>query len=641
METEKLLLLSLGTGNRTDNRDGESSIPYKTAVYRYGDNESIKSPFVAEPIIKEADPDEVVIIGTVKSAWGAFYYTYHKKESENFIRIWDELEDKELKLNKDSSDTEIDAFQTRLNEIFSRELDIHNNPKVQVCLIKYGLNDEELRYNYTKIKDCLTNTINGIDKSNPLDVSFDITHSFRSLPLYNLAIIEYCRLIFLERDIKIGHVFYGNLDVSRENNGIAQIVDLREIVGLLTTSRGISEFIDTGNANTLLKEYKGSDEFFNLLNDFNGAIHMNARAKMLTALRGMLDYSVPNENTPLLDAEKTVQEILKKSIPQSDLAGMSPREKQVEISKFQINLSKWLLENGQVGLASAIAKEALRSYLVSVYEEDVSKYEKVNVRVNTESRFESVAERLEETDSVFRDYNSIEPQARIIRNVYAHNLESADGQEITEEQETGETQQITYDYEECYDIIKRYVGVIEKIMELDNSLMIINDNIQLTTNEEEKISLFISFRDFSGNTAIPNVIRTDLKKRRVLQIKPIFDFSYSNRMDKMKQIRNFAKELVIFIDEILNIQQKEYKIIWDEDIDDDLTINVSELIRSQFKEKNINYEKLADNGDQQEKVLLGCWSIDLTSELKDQEKNRLRQNIAERYQIIDLTEITN
>ena len=99
MRTKKLLILSLGVGaikpelqngkelEQPRNKSEGKVCPYRTANYRYMVGPScieVESPFVAEALIKIVEPDEIVIFGTVKSAWGAFYHRYHKKESEKY-----------------------------------------------------------------------------------------------------------------------------------------------------------------------------------------------------------------------------------------------------------------------------------------------------------------------------------------------------------------------------------------------------------------------------------------------------------------------------------------------------------------------------------------------------------------------------
>ena len=75
----KVLILSIGTGKKA-----EGDYPYSTAAYRFGDEEKIiESPFVAEALIEKIQPELIIMVGTVKSAWDAFYLKYHK-EMEDF-----------------------------------------------------------------------------------------------------------------------------------------------------------------------------------------------------------------------------------------------------------------------------------------------------------------------------------------------------------------------------------------------------------------------------------------------------------------------------------------------------------------------------------------------------------------------------
>ena len=111
----KVLILSLGTGVK--NSETNREYPYRMAQYRLGnDGTVITSPFVAEALIDIVEPESILIIGTVKSAWGAFYHRYHK-DNCNFEEEWGKIERRIGDLGKETEYDEILNFEVSGDQI--------------------------------------------------------------------------------------------------------------------------------------------------------------------------------------------------------------------------------------------------------------------------------------------------------------------------------------------------------------------------------------------------------------------------------------------------------------------------------------------------------------------------------------------
>ena len=98
-------------------------------------------------------------------------------------------------------------------------VDCPDNVVLKPVLLRYGISDEQLWENY----EFLSRAWQGLDKNETYDVSFDITHSFRSLPIYNLSLLDYQRQI-ADYKISISHVYYGNAEISRENCNVLRFL---------------------------------------------------------------------------------------------------------------------------------------------------------------------------------------------------------------------------------------------------------------------------------------------------------------------------------------------------------------------------------------------------------------------------------
>ena len=141
-------------------------------------------------------------------------------------------------------------------------------------------------------------------------VSFDITHSFRSLPLYNLIILNYLKEV-KQLPIRIDHVFYGNFDASHDSGmkrtldagekkgdkaQFSPIVDLGNLVNVLDLTNGVTEFRNTGNAVSLLQNMQREqkieeDDFAENLSRFDWAMQVNDFDQMKASIEDFLSYS--------------------------------------------------------------------------------------------------------------------------------------------------------------------------------------------------------------------------------------------------------------------------------------------------------------------------------------------------------------
>ena len=97
-----------------------------------------ETPFVAEPLIKITDPDHVVVIGSVRSAWSSFYMGLAASPSLAMYRELFNIENGDVysieddRLSYDeqkcrnagacgilTGDVELDRYECRINEIFA------------------------------------------------------------------------------------------------------------------------------------------------------------------------------------------------------------------------------------------------------------------------------------------------------------------------------------------------------------------------------------------------------------------------------------------------------------------------------------------------------------------------------------------
>lgn len=391
-QKEKILILTLGTGKRVgidasieeDELEAKLKETIEKKEFNYDaveyqmDNEAESTPseFVAEPLTKSFRPDKIFIIGTVKSSWASFLSKFGNLDLEKIAKLYKIQESHGIQ----TKEKELEEVTKEINEILKKGIvkePFHEVKEIQAIVTRYGINEEELLENYQ--------LISGIGKYLRKDVSyeiaFDITHSFRSMPIYNLVILNYFKQVS-QYDITISHVYYGNVEVRRENQDIASIVDLADLVQVLDLTNGTSEFKNTGNAETLLSLIPDEEkELRNALEKFDWATQINAFNRVeesLTDLMEIIGRKSSIEGNKYADLKGMIEEvILKKFFVDNGITYVNNKEfLQLPIEEKKYAICNWYLKQNRYGQAVATALEALRSYLVPFY----LKYK--NVQVN-------------------------------------------------------------------------------------------------------------------------------------------------------------------------------------------------------------------------------------------------------------------
>jgi len=252
----KVLISFLGTGpnNKTKQRQERQ---YRPANYVFKDfntdtiskEDAFETSFVADALVKKYDIDSIILLGTVHSMWERVYEVF--------------CENKNLPVD--------DAYYCNLadhcdNADHRSELSIPSPEKIEkvlgesshILLLKYGLNDAEIAYN--------TQVILGIEKllQKGDELYLDITHSFRSLPIYLMNCLIFLNNVS-KKQVSIKSISYGMLDVSTEyptgkknDKGdfcefYTPVVDLKKLIEVQEWITGAYNFIEFGNAYKMAK----------------------------------------------------------------------------------------------------------------------------------------------------------------------------------------------------------------------------------------------------------------------------------------------------------------------------------------------------------------------------------------------------
>jgi len=239
MKMRKVLISFLGTGD------------YENIIYCYKNKCIDNVKFIQEAIIKlfcnDFNKNDVVVVFLTKEA------SEKNWEGEN-------------------------GLQERLN-------DLKPNFKIKGVNIPIGGSPEEL----WKIFEIIYSVLDYND-----EVILDITHSFRSLPMLCIVLLNYSRFL---KNIKIKGIYYGAYEAKRNN--IAPIFDLTSFDILQRWSIAAENFVDYGRTDKIyelvkekihpiLKDTKGQNEIAQRERDIIN--NLKNVSNNLCTVRGKLIY---------------------------------------------------------------------------------------------------------------------------------------------------------------------------------------------------------------------------------------------------------------------------------------------------------------------------------------------------------------
>lgn len=336
--SRRILISFLGSGS-FDSKDKRS---YKTARYHIANNDLGDYSFVAAALEKHYKTDSTFLIGTVHSMWEEVYLWHCKKNGAPINEdTWLEIGEGCENANNESN-LEIPHQET---------IEKSMGEGSKIILIKYGINEAEVRENI--------DTILGIEqylKYND-EIIVDVTHSFRSLPLFMMNLLIYLQNVSNKR-ITISHVHYGMLEVINELH-YAPIIDLKAILEINEWITGAYSFSQFGNAYLISKLLEQENksvsnqlvEFSNLMN----LNHLFAIRKASQTLSGFKNAQY-SSMLPVMIINPIVNDFVR---------NFNPKAKTKD-SVFQLKVAKWQLDHRKYAQAFLTLNEAIISFVCEI-----------------------------------------------------------------------------------------------------------------------------------------------------------------------------------------------------------------------------------------------------------------------------------
>lgn len=389
---KNVLISFLGTGPL----ESKEKRTYKTVRYSINGRELGNFPFVTAALKKHYQIDEVLLIGTAHSMWEEVYRWFSEDSGKEFDEnVWVNIAEACEKANYKS-----DLFIPHQEEV---EAAIGKDSKV--VLIKYGINEQEITEN--------TNIILGLQQylNNGDNLIVDITHSFRSLPMYMMNLLIYLRNVS-QKTITISHIHYGMLEMSNEL-GFAPIIDLKSMMEVNDWITGAYSFSEYGNAYKISRLVKTEDKSVStLLDEFSNLMNLNH----LFAIQNISQRlgAIKNKKYQTLLPELTINHIVESFINNFDVKGGKH-------SLFQLKVARWQLDHRKYAQAMLTVQEAMITYVCEQNNMEWGDYDnrefaKLALKYHPQGRVLKCDRELKQI------YKKLQP----LRNSTAHSLETTE-----------------------------------------------------------------------------------------------------------------------------------------------------------------------------------------------------------------------
>ena len=322
----KILISSHGTGIKKEGG-------YKTAKYKLHD-EVIETTFISKALSEMLKIDKLYLVGTKGSIWDSCYSEFGGNNQDIEFALYEKIEQKELK--------EVDL------EIVNQTIDNALGTKGSKCfIIEYGLNDGELWENFNQYIDILEHIQDGDT------VYIDISHAFRSLALMSFLMVQFGHII-KNKKFKIGGIYYGMLEVSRENDGITPIVDLKIFYDLMEWIKAVDAFKNYANGEEIadiLKDIPAYKEEYNIFRNLTDAMRI--------ANMAAVKLNINTIATKLKVIESSENPVI--SLMSGELKEFIERLNKEKMSDFQLALAEWYCEHKHYALSYMALTEAIVS----------------------------------------------------------------------------------------------------------------------------------------------------------------------------------------------------------------------------------------------------------------------------------------
>ncbi|HOV41984.1 MAG TPA: TIGR02221 family CRISPR-associated protein, partial [Oscillospiraceae bacterium] len=359
--------------------------------------QKIESPYIYKALNQAYNYDKIIFIGTAGSGWKELYCFIckekQKEPEQNYIDELQKLFDSENPQNECIEDVrkQLEPIKKVFNDSY--------NSSCEIIVLKYGLNDEENKENFE-----LMFKINDYVKDGD-EITFDITHSFRSLAFYELLAVNYVKEAKFKK-VKIS-ISYGIFEMAQKNNGISPVVDLSIFITMMDLIKAAEEYKRSGTA-VLLAE---------LLNNNNLGLNLNEEEIDVLKKLGSEIIST-NDLEEFKKLIKKCNEIVKSDCNETIKFIFEELNRQFyevlnDDMLLCIRLANWHYERHRYINAAVTITEAIIKYCASLIGVDLSDWENKN-------EVSGVILKLKSSNNAVKNFQKYYKKIHYVRNALAH-----------------------------------------------------------------------------------------------------------------------------------------------------------------------------------------------------------------------------
>jgi len=394
----KILISFLGTG-AVSQKSGQALREYRKAKYAIDGKMAGESPFVSSVLMDYYQYDGLILIGTVKSMWEEVYRYFSKKNNIDF--------------NEDTYFKIADQIEKSNHTTPYQDLDLQPVIKVlkgqsNAVVIPYGLNHKEQVEIFSQIAKALHQIQSGDE------IILDVTHSFRSLPLFTTTIINYIHSL-TDKNLTFSKIYYGMLDAMSEFEGIAPIIDISTTLDLQKWTTAAYSFKEYGKGQLLADLLDGEEG--KIIQIFSDAVNLNYLSEIQQKLANFHQLAQKGFRNEF--AQWVIPQVLESFTKRLNKAGTTQH-------LFQYELSVWHREKQNYGSAYIVFVEGVITYICEKAKVDwkskVNRENAKNVILTFDNNHQKQPFKLNLNTKVQSEIRNIYTEANHIRNNIAHNL---------------------------------------------------------------------------------------------------------------------------------------------------------------------------------------------------------------------------
>ena len=263
--TDRILIATIGANS------------YQKTKYIDKDGKVLsESGYAFDAVVKQENPNKLILVGTLRSWWNAIIDFYkhtpgfnQSGDAAKLMGLWDtkseeynydEMKKKEnvrpaiygvnnptpkVRLTVDSTGMTPDNWESIENYICKAG----DFDKVRIVIVPNGITEDEQKEYFEEIRNAIEDMTE--NEKNSVEILFDISNGFRSIPLYDMMLVRYFSLLRPQNfSFK---AYYGNLDVRSEYGFQSPLVNLSVIPLMTDWINALHDFLSHGSVKTLIQ----------------------------------------------------------------------------------------------------------------------------------------------------------------------------------------------------------------------------------------------------------------------------------------------------------------------------------------------------------------------------------------------------